>query len=64
MRLRDSTTGRLLGGWSGSTENFVRIGHSLFSLIIAWFGGLLSRRLCRSSRSSEPTAVEAGGSAP
>ena len=28
-----------------TTENFVRIGHSLLTLMAAWFGGLLSRRL-------------------
>ena len=35
----DATTGRLLGGWAGTTENFVRIGHSLFALLAGWFGG-------------------------
>jgi hypothetical protein len=50
-------TGRLLGGWSGTTENFVRIGHSLFALLAAWLGGQLSRRLCRSSRLPEPTSA-------
>jgi cbb3-type cytochrome oxidase subunit 3 len=56
------TTQKLLGGWSGSTENFVRIGHSLFALIAAFLGGQLSRRLCRASRDVEaPMAVEAGG---
>ena len=34
-----------LGGWSGSTENFVRIGHSLLSLIVGLSGGHLSRQL-------------------
>ncbi len=56
------TTGKLLGGWTGTTENFVRIGHSLFALLVGWFGGQLSRRLCRSLRSSEPsTAVDVEG---
>ena len=60
--LWDATTGKLLGGWSGTTENFVRIGHSLFALLVGWFGGQLSRRLCRTSRSSEPsTVVDAEG---
>jgi hypothetical protein len=48
-RLWDVTTGRLLGGWAGTTENFVRIGHSLLALLAGWFGGLLSRRLWRGS---------------
>lgn len=28
-----------------TTENFIRIGHSLFALLAAWLGGALSRRL-------------------
>ena len=46
VKLWDATTGRLLGGWAGTTENFVRIGHSLLALLAGWLGGLLSRRLC------------------
>ena len=37
-----------------TTKNFVRIGHSLFALLAGWFGGLLSRRLWRTSRPPEP----------
>ena len=37
---------------NGITENFVRIGHSLFALLVGWLGGQLSRRLCRSSSES------------
>ena len=43
-------TGELLGGWIGTTENFVRIGHTLFALLAGWFGGQLSRRIWRASR--------------
>ena len=50
VRLWDVGTGRLLGGWSGTTETFVRIGHSIFALLTGWFGGPLSRCLCRTSR--------------
>jgi hypothetical protein len=57
VRLWNAATGKLLGGWGGTTENFVRIGHSLFVLLVGWFGGQLSRRLCRTSRSSEPSTV-------
>ena len=39
---------KVIGGWSGTTENFIKIGHSLFALLIGWFGGQISRRLCRS----------------
>jgi hypothetical protein len=38
------------GVWTGSTANFVRIGHSLFALGLGWLGGQLSHRLCQSSR--------------
>jgi hypothetical protein len=54
VRIWDATTGRLLAGWGGTTENFVKIGHSLFALLAGWFGGLLSRRLWRTSRPPEP----------
>ncbi len=57
VRLWDATTGKLLGGWTGTTANFVRIGHSLFALLVGWFGGHLSCRLCRTSRSSEPSTA-------
>jgi hypothetical protein len=57
LRLWNAATGKLLGGWSGTTENFVRIGHSLFVLLAGWSGGQLSRRLYRASRSSEPSTV-------
>jgi hypothetical protein len=52
VRLWDVATGRLLAGWGGTTENFVRIGHSLFALMAGWSGGLLSRRLWRASRAT------------
>jgi hypothetical protein len=44
---------RSVGGWSGTTENFMRIGHSLLALLAGWVGGQLSRRLCRTSRPAE-----------
>ena len=52
-------SGTGFGGWSGTTENFIRIGHSLFALLAAWIGGQLSRRLFRSARLPEPTTVVA-----
>jgi hypothetical protein len=36
---------RLIGGGSGTSENFMRIGHSLIALVLAWVGGHLSRYL-------------------
>ena len=62
VRLWDVGTGRLLGGWSGTTENFVRIGHSLFALTVGWLGGQLSCRLRRASSTPEVlTAVGVEG---
>ena len=43
-------TGKLLGGWIGTTENFIRIGHSLLALIAALMGGLLSSHLYAKNR--------------
>jgi hypothetical protein len=60
--LWDATTSKLLGGWSGTSENFIRIGHSLFVLLVGWIGGQLSRHLSRSSRPAENlTTVDVDG---
>jgi hypothetical protein len=59
VKIWDGATGKLVDGWSGTTENFVRIGHSLFALLAGWFGGLLSRRQALESSS----AVDEGGTA-
>jgi hypothetical protein len=57
--LFDRTSGRRLNGWNGTTKNFVRIGHSLFALLLGMLGGQLSRRLFRSSMSPDSsTAIE------
>ena len=40
----------LVRNWGGAPENFVRIGHSVIALLLAWIGGILSRRLSRRSR--------------
>jgi WD40 repeat protein len=65
VRIWDVTTGKLLSGWSGTTYNFIRIGHSLLALLVGWFGGQLSCRLCRASRAPAPsTAVDAEGNNP
>jgi WD40 repeat protein len=45
IRLWDVTTGRPLAGPRGTTENFLRIGHSLTALVLAFLGGHLSRSL-------------------
>jgi hypothetical protein len=44
-RVWSLATGKLLSGPSGTTENFVRTGHSLLALVLAYLGGRLSRRL-------------------
>jgi hypothetical protein len=44
-RVWDTTTGKLLAGPGGTTENFIRIGHSLLALLLAFLGGHLSRHL-------------------
>jgi hypothetical protein len=60
VRVWDVATGKLLTGWTGTTENFIRIGHSLLALLIGWLGGRLSRRLSGDSSSPEAsTAHEA-----
>jgi hypothetical protein len=58
--LFDRTSGRRLNGWNGTTKNFVRIGHSLFALLLGMLCGQVSRRLCQSSGSPDSsTAIEA-----
>jgi hypothetical protein len=56
--------GGLLSGWGSSAENFVKIGHSLLALALAWLGGVLSRWLWRRARRAEaraePPALETG----
>jgi hypothetical protein len=44
--------GTLLSGRSGTPENFIRIGHSLLSLIAAILGGYLSHHLYAGNRES------------
>jgi hypothetical protein len=62
VKLWDATTGRLLSGWAGTTENFVRIGHSPLAILIGWLGGPLSRRLWRASQTTDAsTAVHVEG---
>jgi WD40 repeat protein len=45
VRLWDAATGRLLAVSNGTSENFVRIGHSLLALVLAFLGGCISRWL-------------------
>ncbi|MHB1557078.1 MAG: hypothetical protein ACYC61_06330 [Isosphaeraceae bacterium] len=43
LQVWDASTGRFLEGPSGPIENFIGIGHSLLALVLALFGGHLSR---------------------
>jgi hypothetical protein len=47
IRLWYSATGKLLSGSGSTSENFVRIGHSLTALLLAFLGGQISRYLYR-----------------
>ncbi len=67
LRLRDVATvgpgssSYILGVRAGTTENFVRIGHSLSALLVAWLGGVLSRRLRRERAAPAVSTEEATG---
>jgi hypothetical protein len=54
IRLWDAATGKLLSGPGGTSENFVRIGHSLLALVVASLGGHLSRSLHGRGRGDGP----------
>jgi hypothetical protein len=45
IRIWDAATGRPLTGPTGTSEHFLRIGHSLTALVLAFLGGHLSRSL-------------------
>jgi hypothetical protein len=44
-RILSTTTGTFWAGVNGTSENFVRIGHSLLALVLGFAGGRLSRGL-------------------
>lgn len=52
VRLWDVATGRLLAGPNGTTEDFVKIGHSLLALVMAFLGAHLSRYLFASEQAA------------
>jgi hypothetical protein len=45
VRRWNVTSGRLLAGTGGTSEDFVRIGHSVLAVVLAFLGGHLSRFL-------------------
>jgi hypothetical protein len=53
VKLWDVATGKLVSTNSGTSENFIRIGHSLIALVLAWLGGPLSRLLYIWNRQSQ-----------
>jgi len=53
IRIWDAATGRRLSAWGGTSEFFVRIGHSLLALIVAWLGGRISGLLFVRSRAAD-----------
>jgi hypothetical protein len=60
MTHRDARTGKLVGSSSGTSENFLRIGHSLLAVAVAFIGGGFARFLysqTRRSGESPETAV-------
>jgi hypothetical protein len=60
VRLWDATTGKLLAGPNGTSENFLRIGHSLLALVLAFLGAHLSRYLYASGpdeRAEDPAVL-------
>ena len=66
MRLWDAATGNLLAGPIGTSENFLRIGHSLLALVVAFLGAT-SPDTCTTwerlvepgrPRSASPSALE------
>jgi hypothetical protein len=52
-RLWNKKARAMLTGPNGTTENFIRIGHSLIALVLAWLGGHLSRSLYVGDRQAE-----------
>jgi hypothetical protein len=63
LKLWVSSAGQLLLGSHGTTENFLRIGHTLLAFLIALLGGYFSRSLYHRSHavatSGEPQTPEA-----
>jgi hypothetical protein len=60
VRFWNAATGAPMAGPNGTSENFVRIGHSLLALVLAMIGGHLSRTL-RGSSPSATDQVESSG---
>jgi hypothetical protein len=65
VKLWDAQTGRLVGGLSKTSVNFVRIGHSIMALILGFAGGQLARHLAaRRDAQYDSAATNFRGSPP
>lgn len=62
VRVWDVSTGAWLAGSGGTSENFLRIGHSLLALLVALLGGRVSLRLY--DRGRRPPGAEPGPAPP
>jgi hypothetical protein len=62
QRIWNEVRGQLFGGAGGTTESFLRIGHSLLTLIAAISGGLLSRLLYATSGAAGSESIIPEGS--
>ena len=60
---RNILAGRTVTGF-GTTENFIRIGHSLFAIVVALLGGRLSRNLSAKNAPRTSALVSATISTP
>ena len=58
----NTSAGLWLRGSVGTTENFMRIGHSLVALILAFMGGQLSRNVYGKNREQVRGSVNSMGS--
>ena len=45
VRFRSDGKGKFTVTFRDSRQNFIKIGHALIALLLAWLGGLVSRRL-------------------
>jgi hypothetical protein len=62
VRIWNAAAGLLMSGPGGTSENFVRIGHSVLALALAYVGGRLSRWLY--DRRGGPSEVDPGRESP
>jgi hypothetical protein len=64
VRIWDAATGKPLAAASDTTQNLVRIGHSLIALLLAFLGGHVSRFLCGRSHHADSGDNSGAAAAP